>query len=73
MTEIVEKVVANLHDNREYITGIENLKQALNHVLFLQKIYRVIKFYQNGWLEPYIDINTNQRKKSEKWFWKRSF
>ena len=36
-----------------------HLKQALNHGLVLKKVYRVIKFNQNAWLKPYIEINTD--------------
>ena len=39
-----------------YYTKI-NLKQALNHGLLLKKVHRVIKFNQNVWLKPYIDIS----------------
>ena len=41
--EKVEKLVVNLPSKREYIIHIRNLKQALNHALFLKKVYRVIK------------------------------
>ena len=46
--EIVEKLVANLHDKTEYATHIRNLKQGLNHGLVLKKIHKVIKFNQNA-------------------------
>ena len=42
-----EKTVANLPDKNEYVLNIINLKQALNHGLFLKKFHRVIKFNQN--------------------------
>ena len=29
--ESVEKIVANLHDKKEYVIHIKNLKQTLNH------------------------------------------
>ena len=32
-TEKVEKLVAHLHDKKEYVIHITNLKQALNHGL----------------------------------------
>ena len=63
--EKVEKYVANLHDKTEYVIHIKNLKQALNHRLVLEKVHRVIKFNQNALLQPYIDMNTDLRKKSE--------
>ena len=43
----------------------KNLKQALNHGLVLKKVHRVIKFNQNAWLKPYIDMNTDLRKKAK--------
>ena len=56
--EIVQKLVAYSHDKTKYFIQIRNLKQALNHRLVLEKVHRVIKFNQNAWLKPYIDINT---------------
>ena len=66
--EKVEKLLAHLHDKTEYVIHIKNLKQTLNHELVLKKVHRVIEFNQNVWLKPYIDINTDLRKKSEKDF-----
>ena len=62
----VEKLVANLHDKIEYVIHIRNLKQALNHWLVLRKVHIVIKFNQNAWVRPYIDMNTGLKKKSKK-------
>ena len=64
----VEKIVANLHDKTEYIIHIRNLKQALNHGLVFKKFRRVIKFNQNAWLKPYIDVNIDIRKKAKNYF-----
>ena len=63
--EKVEKLVANLHDKTEYVIHIRNLQQALNHGLVLKKVHRMIKFNQNAWLKPYIDMNTDLRKKAK--------
>ena len=41
---------------------MKNLKQELNHGLVFKKVHGVIKFNQNGWLKPYIDMNTDLRK-----------
>ena len=40
-------------------------KQALNHRLVLEKVHRVIKFNQNVWLKPDIDMKTDLRKKAK--------
>ena len=72
-TEKVEKLVANLRDKTEYVIHIRNLKQALNHRLVLKKVDRVIKFNQNAWLKPYIDMNTDLRKKAKNGFEKDFF
>ena len=47
---------------------LKNLKQALNLGLVLKKVHRLIKFSRNAWLKPYIDMNTDLRKKSKKRF-----
>ena len=58
-----KKLVCNLHDKKNYVVHIRSLKQALNHGLILEKVHRVIQFNQEAWLKPYIDMNTELRKK----------
>ena len=53
--EKVEKLVANLHDKTEYVI----------QRLVLKKDHRVVKFNQNTWLKPYIEMNTDLRKKAK--------
>ena len=57
----------------EYVIHIRNLKQALSHGLVLRKVYKVIKFDQNAWLEPYIDMITDLKKKAKNVFEKDFF
>ena len=71
--EKVEKLVASLHDKTEYVIHLRNLKQALNHALVQKKVHKVIKFNQNGWLKPNIDMNTDLRKKAKTDFEKDFF
>ena len=52
---------------------IRNLRQAFNHGLVLKKVPGVIKFNQNAWLKPYIDMNSDLRKKAKKDFQKDYF
>ena len=61
-TEKVREFVANLHDKKEYVIHIKILKQALNHGLVLEKLHRVIKFSQEPWLKPYIDIDIELKR-----------
>ena len=72
--EKTEKLAANLHDKTEYVIRIRNLKQTLNHRLAFKKVHRVVRFNQNVRLKPYIDIDTDFRKKAkndfEKYFFK---
>ena len=64
--EKVEKVGANLYDKTEYVIHKRNLKRALNHRLVLKKVHiAVIKFNQNAWLKPYIDMTTDPRAKAK--------
>ena len=55
------KLVCTLHDKENYVIHIRALKQALNHGLVLKKVHSVIKFYQEAWLKPYINMNTVPR------------
>ena len=54
--------------------NILNLSYTLNHRLILKKVYRIIKFNQNAWLKPYVDMNTKLSQKAknnfEKYFFK---
>ena len=61
-TEKVEELVAYLYDKTKYVIHIRNLNQALNHGLVFKRVHKVIKFNQNAWLKPYIDINTDLKK-----------
>ena len=71
--EKVEKRVTNLHDKTEYVIPIRYLKQALNHGLILKEVHIMIKFIQKAWLNPYIDMNTKWRQKTENNFEKDIF
>ena len=53
--------------------GTIGLKPALSHGLVLKEVNKVIKFNQNAWLEPCIDMNTDVRKKAKNDFEKRFF
>ena len=45
---------------------IKALKLALDYRLILETMHKVIKFNQEAWLKPYIDIDIEFRKKAKK-------
>ena len=63
--EKVEKLVCSIEDKEKYVIHIRALKQALNHGLVLKDVHRVIKFNQEAWLKPYIDMNAKFRKEAK--------
>ena len=67
------KIITTLEDKEKYVVHISALKQALNHGLKLTKVHRVIKFGQEVWLKPYIDINTKLRIEAKNEFEKVFF
>ena len=69
----VEKLVPNLGKKKKYVVHIRALDQALKHGLVLKKVYRVIKFEQSAWLEPYIMKNTRLRTAAKNEFEKDFF
>ena len=38
---------------------------VLNRGLVSKKVHRIIKFNQKAWLKPYINVNTDLRKKAK--------
>ena len=64
----VDKLISNLQNKRNYVVHIALLKQALDHGLILKNVHRVIKFKQEAWLKPYIEMNTALRKEAKNEF-----
>ena len=60
-----EKLVANFYDKEESVIHINNFKKTWNHGLVLKKVHIIINFNQKAWLKPYIDIDTDLRKKAK--------
>ena len=69
----VEKLICGIEDERKHVEHIRILKQALNHGLVLKKLHKVIKFNQEDWLKPYIDMNTKLREEAKNDFEKDFF
>ena len=64
--EKVEKLICSTENKEKYVIRIRASKQVLRHGLKLKKVHRLIKFKQKAWLKPYIDLNTELRKKYTK-------
>ena len=60
--EKVKKLLAKLHDKKEFVIHVRNLKQALNQGIVLKKVHRIVKFNQRASLKPHFDMNTDLRK-----------
>ena len=71
--EKVEKLVCSIEDKEKYVIHIRALKQALNNGLILKDVHRVIKFNQEAWLKPYIEMNTRLIKEAKSEFEKDYF
>ena len=59
----VEKLVPNLNDKKSYVLHRKNLKLYLRLGLKLTKIHRGVTFAEQTFMKPYIDLNTELRKK----------
>ena len=71
--EKIEKLVSSIEDKEKYIIHINALKQILNRGLNFKNVHRVIRFNQEAWLKPYIDMNTELRKNVKNEFEKDFF
>ena len=71
--EKAEKLVCGIENKEKYVIHIRAFKQALNHRSILKEVHRVIKFNQETWLMPYIDMNTKLRKEAKNEFKKDFF
>ena len=69
----VEKMVPNLYGKKNCVIHVRALDQALKHGLILEKVHHVVEFDQSAWLAPYIDFNTELRKKAKDEFEKDFF
>ena len=67
------KLIANLHNKRNYIIHYKNLLQCLKHGLVLTKVHQILQFNQDKWLKTYIDKNTNYRNLAKSQFEKDFF
>ena len=57
----VKKLIPNLGNKTNYVVHHRNLQLYFSLGMKLNKIHRVLKFKQSGWMKKYIDFNTEKR------------
>jgi hypothetical protein len=62
-TECV-KLVPNLRNKERYVLHYRNFKLYHSLGLKVTKIHRAVKFRQEAWMAPYIQLNTDLRAKA---------
>ena len=64
----VEKLVPNLRNKDRYVLHYRNLQLYMSLRMRLTKVNRALRFDQRPWMEPYIQMNTELRKKATSGF-----
>ena len=68
-----KKLVCNLFNKKKICSTHKFFKTSVKSWIKDKKIHRVIKFNQEAWLKPYIDMNTELRKAAKNDFEKDLF
>ena len=64
----VKKLLQTLHDKTHFINHYKLLNLYVKLGLIVTKLYRIVKFKQELWLESYITLNTNKWKAAKNKF-----
>ena len=60
----VEKLISHFRPKKNYVIHYKNLNLYLQMGLKLKAVHRAISFNQSPWMKPYIEYNTDLRKKA---------
>ena len=69
----IEKLLLTLKDKKNYLLHYRNLQLYLSLGMRLKKVHSVLAFDQEDWMEPFIRLNTELRKKATSDFEKNFF
>lgn len=58
------KLAPNMLPKKKYVVHLRNLQYYLSLGVVLTKVHRIISFYQEAWIEPYIQQNTILRQQA---------
>lgn len=67
-TSTTPKLIPNLNDKQNYVVYGTTLKLYLQLGMKLTRVHRIITFIQKAWLAPFINYNTDMRKKADSKF-----
>lgn len=68
-----KKLIANLYAKHCFVIHYRHLQECLKNGLELIKIYKILSFNQDNFLEPYISLNTSLRQRAKSDFEKDFF
>ena len=68
-----KKLLLTLQDKNNYVVHYRNLQFYLKQGMKLKRVHRVLEFDQECWMEPYILMNTEFRKKAKSDFEKNFY
>ncbi|CAJ0627301.1 10304_t:CDS:2 [Entrophospora sp. SA101] len=71
--ENIEKLCPNLMDKKEYAVHYKTLQYYVKMGMEITKIHMILEFDQSPWLSPFINFNTEMRKKAKNEFEKDFF
>lgn len=58
------KLAPNMLPKKKYVVHLRNLQYYLSLGAVITKIHRIISFYQEAWIAPYIQQNTLLRQQA---------
>ena len=64
----IPKLVPNLMDKTKYVVHYRNLQLYTSLGMKIKKIHRILEFNEKPWMEPYIRLNIEFRKKTKSAF-----
>lgn len=69
----LKKLITSLDDKDNYVVHYRTLQLYLNLEMKIKRIHRVLEFFQEAWMRPYIEFNTQKRKSATSTFQKNFY